>query len=30
MRNRGTDHARWLAGMRQLQAQFGSLERAPQ
>ncbi len=30
MRNRGTDHARWLAGMRRLQAQFGSLERAPQ
>jgi NAD(P)-dependent dehydrogenase (short-subunit alcohol dehydrogenase family) len=29
MRNRGTDHARWLQGMRQLQAQFGSLERPP-
>ena len=28
MRNRGSDHARWLQGMRQLQAQLGSLERA--
>jgi NAD(P)-dependent dehydrogenase (short-subunit alcohol dehydrogenase family) len=27
MRNRGADHARWLAGMRQLQAQLGGLER---
>ena len=27
MRNRGADHARWLDGMRQLQAQLGSLER---
>ena len=25
MRNRGTDHDRWLAGMRKLQAQLGSL-----
>ena len=30
MRNRGTDHARWLGGMRQLQAQLGGLERQPQ
>jgi len=30
MRNRGADHARWLAGMRQLQAQVGGLGRAPQ
>ena len=30
MRNRGNDHARWLAGMRQLQAQLGGLGRAPQ
>ncbi len=29
MRNRGSDHARWLDGMRQLQAQLGSLERPP-
>jgi NAD(P)-dependent dehydrogenase (short-subunit alcohol dehydrogenase family) len=29
MRNRGSDHARWLQGMRQLQAQLGSLERPP-
>jgi NAD(P)-dependent dehydrogenase (short-subunit alcohol dehydrogenase family) len=29
MRNRGTDHARWLQGMRQLQAQLGGLERPP-
>ncbi len=29
MRNRGADHARWLQGMRQLQAQLGSLERPP-
>jgi NAD(P)-dependent dehydrogenase (short-subunit alcohol dehydrogenase family) len=27
MRNRGTDHDRWLTGMRQLQAQLGGLER---
>ncbi|MGH2968088.1 MAG: SDR family oxidoreductase [Solirubrobacteraceae bacterium] len=27
MRNRGTDHERWLAGMRQLQAQLGGLGR---
>jgi NAD(P)-dependent dehydrogenase (short-subunit alcohol dehydrogenase family) len=27
MRNRGADHGRWLAGMRQLQAQLGGLER---
>ena len=27
MRNRGTDHERWLGGMRQLQAQLGGLER---
>jgi NAD(P)-dependent dehydrogenase (short-subunit alcohol dehydrogenase family) len=27
MRNRGADHARWLAGMRRLQAQLGGLER---
>jgi NAD(P)-dependent dehydrogenase (short-subunit alcohol dehydrogenase family) len=27
MRNRGTDHERWLSGMRQLQAQLGGLER---
>jgi hypothetical protein len=30
MRNRGEDHARWLAGMRQLQAMLGGLERSPQ
>jgi len=30
MRNRGSDHPRWLAGMRQLQAQLGGLERPPQ
>jgi len=30
MRNRGADHERWLAGMRQLQAQLGGLGRAPQ
>ncbi len=30
MRNRGSDHERWLAGMRQLQAQLGGLGRAPQ
>ncbi len=29
MRNRGSDHPRWLQGMRQLQAQLGSLERPP-
>jgi short-subunit dehydrogenase len=29
MRNRGADHARWLGGMRRLQAQLGSLERPP-
>jgi NAD(P)-dependent dehydrogenase (short-subunit alcohol dehydrogenase family) len=27
MRNRGTDHERWLDGMRRLQAQLGSLNR---
>jgi hypothetical protein len=27
MRNRGSDHERWLDGMRQLQAQLGSLNR---
>ncbi len=27
MRNRGSDHERWLNGMRQLQAQLGSLNR---
>jgi NAD(P)-dependent dehydrogenase (short-subunit alcohol dehydrogenase family) len=27
MRNRGTDHERWLNGMRKLQAQLGSLNR---
>lgn len=27
MRNRGSDHDRWLEGMRQLQAQLGGLER---
>jgi NAD(P)-dependent dehydrogenase (short-subunit alcohol dehydrogenase family) len=27
MRNRGTDHDRWLTGMRRLQAQLGGLER---
>src|SRR3954447_7051200 len=27
MRNRGADHERWLAGMRQLQVQLGGLER---
>jgi NAD(P)-dependent dehydrogenase (short-subunit alcohol dehydrogenase family) len=27
MRNRGTDHDRWLSGMRQLQAQLGGLGR---
>jgi NAD(P)-dependent dehydrogenase (short-subunit alcohol dehydrogenase family) len=27
MRNRGTDHARWLSGMRELHAQLGGLER---
>jgi NAD(P)-dependent dehydrogenase (short-subunit alcohol dehydrogenase family) len=27
MRNRGSDHERWLAGMRALQAQLGGLER---
>jgi len=30
MRNRGSDHERWLAGMRQLQAQLGGLGRAQQ
>ena len=30
MKNRGDDHERWLAGMRQLQAQLGGLGRAPQ
>ena len=30
MRNRGEDHARWLGGMRQLQAMLGGLERSPQ
>ena len=30
MRNRGEDHARWLGGMRQLQAALGGLERRPQ
>jgi NAD(P)-dependent dehydrogenase (short-subunit alcohol dehydrogenase family) len=30
MRNRGTEHERWLAGMRQLQAALGGLERPPQ
>jgi hypothetical protein len=30
MRNRGEDHARWLVGMRQLQATLGGLERSPQ
>lgn len=30
MRNRASDHARWLAGMRRLQAQLGGLGRAPQ
>ena len=30
MRNRGSDHPRWLAGMRQLQAQLGGLERPSQ
>ena len=30
MRNRGSDHARWLAGMRQLQASLGGFGRAPQ
>ncbi len=30
MRNRGTDHQRWLDGMRQLQAHLGGLERPPQ
>ena len=30
MRNRGSDHARWLAGMRKLQARLGGLGRAPQ
>src|SRR5215208_5779311 len=30
MRNRGSDHPRWLAGMRQLQAHLGGLERPPQ
>jgi NAD(P)-dependent dehydrogenase (short-subunit alcohol dehydrogenase family) len=30
MRNRGSDHARWLAGMRRLQAHLGGLERTPE
>jgi NAD(P)-dependent dehydrogenase (short-subunit alcohol dehydrogenase family) len=30
MRNRGSDHPRWLAGMRRLQAQLGGLERTPE
>src|SRR5829696_4906916 len=30
MRNRGSDHPRWLGGMRQLQAMLGGLERPPQ
>jgi NAD(P)-dependent dehydrogenase (short-subunit alcohol dehydrogenase family) len=30
MRNRGTDYARWLHGMQQLQAQLGGLGRAQQ
>lgn len=30
MRNRGSDHERWLAGMRHLQAELGGLGRAPQ
>ena len=30
MRNRGSDHERWLGGMRQLQAALGGLERPPQ
>lgn len=30
MRNRGSDHERWLAGMRQLQVHLGGLGRTPQ
>ena len=30
MRTRGTEHERWLAGMRQLQAALGGFERPPQ
>jgi NAD(P)-dependent dehydrogenase (short-subunit alcohol dehydrogenase family) len=30
MRNRGSDHERWLAGMRHLQAQLGGFGRTPQ
>jgi NAD(P)-dependent dehydrogenase (short-subunit alcohol dehydrogenase family) len=30
MANRGTEHDRWLKGMRRLQAQLGGLERPPQ
>jgi NAD(P)-dependent dehydrogenase (short-subunit alcohol dehydrogenase family) len=30
MRNRGSDHARWLAGMRKLQARLGGLGRTPE
>ncbi len=30
MHNRGSEHERWLAGMRRLQAQLGGLERPPQ
>jgi hypothetical protein len=30
MRKRGSDHPRWLAGMRRLQAHLGGLERTPE
>ncbi len=30
MRNRGSDHPRWLAGMRKLHAHLGGLERTPE